>query len=98
MAVSPDLKSIKGLAFYEQSETPGLGAEITKPWFERPFEGKEIPSDARQDGRLFRLVQPGGEKKPDDVDGVTGATNTTDAVERIVNNTLMDFMQTMRKR
>lgn len=98
MAVSPDLKRIRGLAFYEQSETPGLGAEITKPWFEQQFEGKEIPSEPGQDGKLFRLVQPGGQKKEHDVDGVTGATNTTDAVERILNNTLMDFMQTMRKR
>ena len=98
VAVSPDLQRIRGLSFYEQSETPGLGAEITKPWFEQQFEGKEIPSDTGQDDKLFRLVQPGGAKKADDVDGVTGATNTSEAVERIVNNTLINFMQTMRKR
>ncbi len=42
LAVSPDRRTILGIAFYRQSETPGLGAEITKPWFEEQFKDKPI--------------------------------------------------------
>jgi Na+-transporting NADH:ubiquinone oxidoreductase subunit C len=96
MAVKPDLQEIQGLAFYEQSETPGLGAEITEPWFEQQFRDKKIPPDTGSDDRLIGLVRPGREKAAGDVDAVTGATGTSKAVEKIINVTLKSFLRTMR--
>ena len=98
MAVGPELTTIRGLAFYEQSETPGLGAEITEPWFEQQFRDKQIPDAGAREGALIRLVRPGGEKRPGDADAVTGATETSKRVEDIVNTTLESFLKTMRKR
>ena len=95
MAVDPNLEKIRGLAFYEQSETPGLGAEITEPWFEENFRDKTIPDDPGPDGRLIALVRAGREKGPGDVDAVTGATQTSKAVEKIINTTLKSFLKTM---
>jgi Na+-transporting NADH:ubiquinone oxidoreductase subunit C len=96
MAVEPDLKTIRGLSFYEQSETPGLGAEITKEWFEKQFEGLVIPDKAGRDARLVGLVRPEAEAGPHEVHGITGATGTSNAVERLLNNTLRAFQQTVR--
>ena len=96
VAVSPDRERILGVSFFEQNETPGLGAEITQEWFERQFEGKQIPSEAGPDGRLIRLLPPGSAKGPPDVDAITGATGTSTAVERLLNEGLSGFLTVMR--
>jgi Na+-transporting NADH:ubiquinone oxidoreductase subunit C len=98
VAVSPDLKTIKGLAFFKQNETPGLGAEITKPWFEAQFRGRKLPADIPESGPIIRLVPQGAEKGPHDVDAVTGASGTSNAVERFLNDDLRAFLDTMRAR
>ena len=38
LAVNPDGKTLKGITFYKQGETPGLGAEIEKDWFQNNFK------------------------------------------------------------
>ena len=95
LAVAPDRRRILGISFHKQSETPGLGAEITKEWFENQFKGKEIPSGAEADATLIRLLPPGSELGPHDVDAVTGATGTSRAVERFLNEYLRRFLETM---
>ncbi|MFW6456865.1 MAG: FMN-binding protein [Planctomycetota bacterium] len=97
MAIEPDLKSIRGLSFYEQSETPGLGAEITEPWFEEQFRNKTISRErANSDDQVIRLMRAGREQETGDVDAVTGATETSKRVERIIDTTLKSFLTTMR--
>ena len=44
-AISQDKNSTMGIVFYEHGETPGLGAEVDKPWFQNQFKidkGKKI--------------------------------------------------------
>ena len=95
LAVAPDLGKILGISFHRQNETPGLGAEIAKEWFENQFEGKEIPHEAETDAALIRLLPPGSELGPHDVDAVTGATGTSRAVERFMNEYLRLFLEIM---
>ncbi len=95
MAVSPDLRSVIGVAFHQQSETPGLGAEITKPWFAAQFDRLPIPAAPDADGRYIRLVRPGEPRGVSDVDGVTGATGTSSGVETFLNDDLHDFLGAM---
>lgn len=33
LALEPDLQTIRGIRFYQQEETPGLGGEIGADWF-----------------------------------------------------------------
>jgi Na+-transporting NADH:ubiquinone oxidoreductase subunit C len=96
MAISPDLRTIEGLAFFKQSETPGLGAEITRPWFEAQFEGLELPATIPQSGPIIRLVPEGSEKGPCDVDAITGASGTSQAVERFLNADLRAFLDVVQ--
>ena len=44
-AISQDKNSTMGIVFYEHGETPGLGAEVDKPWFQNQFKidkGKKL--------------------------------------------------------
>ena len=76
---------LEGLEVLAQNETPGLGGRIVEPWFKAQFRGEKIV-----DGRL--RVTTGAEAKgtgdanPDNgvVDGVTGASRTSQAMESIV--------------
>ena len=40
-AIDNDLNTVKGITFYKHGETPGLGAEIEKEWFQKNFIGKK---------------------------------------------------------
>ncbi len=85
LALEPDCNTIKGVTFSTKMETPGLGAEIANPPFEDQVPGKRIRDD---DGTLVSIDVVKGEAAklvPDHidhaVDGVSGATITSDGVE-----------------
>lgn len=84
IGIKADGKTITGIAFYEQNETPGLGAEITKESFKNQFRGKEI-SDI---GEAINIRRPGATLSKSDVHAVTGATQTSSRVEKIINTAL----------
>lgn len=87
VAVNADASRIAGIDFIDQNETPGLGGRIEEPWFKEQFRGEAIP-----EGRIRMLRSGGrtGDPDPDNaaVDAVTGATQTSDSVERIINTYL----------
>jgi Na+-transporting NADH:ubiquinone oxidoreductase subunit C len=80
IAVDAGKKTIVGIRFFNQNETPGLGGRISEPWFMRQFEGKRLDTS-------IRLVMPGGSKSPNDVDAITGATETSRKVEQLIDKT-----------
>ena len=41
-AIEPDCKTVKGITFYKHGETPGLGGEVEKAWFQNNFKGKRF--------------------------------------------------------
>ncbi len=86
LALEPDLRTIRALSFYEQSETPGLGGEIENPEWLGQWAGKRA-FDA--DGKVRIAVDvPGGESTAADrihrVDGISGATRTGLGVTRML--------------
>lgn len=86
LALDADLKTIRGISFYHHEETPGLGGEISKDWFQKQFEGKSFePPDGDVGIRVARREKAA---KPWEVDTITGATMTVDKVEVMVNNVL----------
>ncbi|TYB30480.1 MAG: FMN-binding protein [Candidatus Mcinerneyibacterium aminivorans] len=80
IGLKKDLKTITGLEFLKQNETPGLGARIEENWFKTQFSGKVGP---------FTGVV-GEEKKAEksEFQAITGATKTSTAVLDIINNTI----------
>lgn len=83
MALEEDLDTVFGIVFYENAETPGLGAEVDKPYFQDQFKGKKWLTDGAVN--KFRIIKPGGELNDHTVDGITAATMTCVGVEIFLN-------------
>ena len=80
-----------------QAETPGLGAEITKPAFTDQFEGKEIfksgqflPVEVVKKG-----MKPEGDA--DYVDGISGGTITSKGVSAMLGDCLSPYRAYLEK-
>jgi Na+-transporting NADH:ubiquinone oxidoreductase subunit C len=84
IGIEIDKKTIAGIAFYEQNETPGLGAEIAKAPFRNQFEGKVISSEAEP----IKFRRSGTKLGDNEVHAVTGATQTSSRLEIIINTQL----------
>ncbi|TDI92940.1 MAG: Na(+)-translocating NADH-quinone reductase subunit C [Gammaproteobacteria bacterium] len=86
LALEGDLKTISGLAFYDQKETPGLGGEVDNPKWKAQWVGVQLFDDAGEPA--VRLVKTrsasGSEAAAYEVDALSGATLTTRGVENLV--------------
>ena len=92
VSVDPKAERILGIAFYKHSETPGLGARITEPWFTKQFAGLPL-FPVEGDKKVFYLKPAGPGKSPNELDAITGATGTSRAVEAFVNRDLDRFLR-----
>jgi Na+-transporting NADH:ubiquinone oxidoreductase subunit C len=96
LALKSDQETIKGVAFDHVAETPGLGAEMTKNKFREQFYGQSLFSD--QGNYDFTVYKSG--KLPKDgkgVDGLAGATLTTDGIQAMVKMTADNYSNFLSK-
>jgi len=95
MALRPDLDEVIGVVFLDHGETPGLGGRITEDWFQDQFRGLNVAPPP--EGAEFVYVErekPRSEKDPRygrAVDAITGATQTSMAVGRLINGNIAQF-------
>ncbi len=84
LASDASVERIIGLDIMSHAETPGLGGRIEEDWFKDQFRHEKIQSD----GISIRKGEGGSDSNPDNavVDGVTGASLTSAAMEVIINN------------
>ena len=92
LAVEPDLKTIRGVRFYQHEETPGLGGRIEEEGFTSQFENKSIIGPDGTPG--IRIVS--SPKADNEVDAISGATLTCDGVERFVTEDIQAFLKVMK--
>lgn len=90
IGVSADRTTVTGIAFYEQNETPGLGAEIETPAWRSQFEGKKLTANS-----ALNMKRPGEPLGPHDVHAVTGATQTSVRLARLMNEGLSEWRQSL---
>lgn len=81
LAMQGDMNTIAGMAVTRHSETPGLGARIEEPGWLADFAGTETRGE---DGNLRFTVAMGAANSPYEVDGITGATRTSKAIQNMV--------------
>ncbi len=81
MAIKSDGKTVAGFSVYSHNETPGLGGEIEKPWFQKNFVGKQIVDGAGKfaavgiaKGKVADAIP--ADRQANYVDGISGATLT----------------------
>ncbi|MHA6326822.1 FMN-binding protein [Roseivivax sp. CAU 1753] len=81
LALGGDMTTIAGLAITAHSETPGLGARIEESAWLSDFPGTRTRDDA---GTLRFSVARGQASSVYEVDGITGATRTSNAMTRMI--------------
>ncbi len=101
LALESDGHSIKGITFYEQKETPGLGAEIAKDWFTKNFKGKSLINSQGQwtsvtvaKGKASDLS---GVESSNKVDGIGGATMTSRGVTDLLHKGMEAYKPYLRR-
>ena len=85
LALDRDGNTVRGLTFYEQKETPGLGGEISNPKWQALWQGRKV-YDEKWEPQLVVIKGQAGppDKDPHRVDGLSGATITSNGVSRTV--------------
>lgn len=94
VALEKDFNTIAGTVFTHVGETPGLGAEISKDWFQDQFVGERL-----MDGNSFKSVavlkgknNVQAKESKYAVDGISGATITGDGVDAMLKKCLANYL------
>ena len=87
VVLSPDLDRILNLQVLGQLETPGLGARIEEPAFTGQFQGRLLDWSDAQGNRIVVGASPAPNAQ-NRVDAITGATQTSMALMRFLNDEL----------
>jgi len=86
VAVDAGGKTVRGVAFYEHGETPGLGGEVENNRWQGLWQGKTIYTG--KGGVGLQVVKgkaaTDGEAAAYQIDGLSGATLTTLGVDRLL--------------
>lgn len=79
---------VSGITFYEHAETPGLGGEIDNPKWQSQWPEKQLLSEDYRP--RLEVTKPGNANEPNEIDGISGATITSNGVQGLVNYWLGD--------
>jgi Na+-transporting NADH:ubiquinone oxidoreductase subunit C len=92
LGLAGDANTIVGLSFYEHGETPGVGAQVDSPQWRERWQGKKVrdPQGQLRIGVARGAVAPTDPNAPYQVDGLTGATFTSQGVNNLVRFWLGD--------
>ena len=90
IALESDLKTISGVSFGHESETPGLGAEITTENYQTQFSGLSL----YRKGEFVGIESKKGDLRyPDNqVRVISGATITSDGVSAMIRSDLAEYL------
>ncbi len=81
LALEGDGNTVKGIGFYDQKETPGLGGEVTNPRWKALWPGKEVYDE---EGDVALSVVKGSGQGIHQVDGLAGASLTSRGVDNLI--------------
>jgi len=87
LSLAPDTQTVKGIGFYQHGETPGLGGEIENKKWQASWVGKKVLTNEFKPNidvikGAVDTSSPGSESM---IDGLSGATLTSNGVEASVN-------------
>ncbi|WP_020679755.1 Na(+)-translocating NADH-quinone reductase subunit C [Marinobacterium rhizophilum] len=87
LALEGDLNTVVGLGFYSHAETPGLGGEVDNPAWKALWPGKQVYAEDSMKPMLHLIkgnVDPSSPDAVHQVDGLSGATLTSNGVSNLV--------------
>ena len=85
-----DYLKLKGIKILDQVETPGLGNRIADPEFQDQFKGIDITPKVE----YIKNRKP---EKPNQIQSITGATISSDAVVKNINNAVTKVLREFPK-
>lgn len=105
LAIKPDGNTVIGITWYDQKETPGLGANIAESYWQNLFPGKLIFQESPDGKTNFKTAPLGivvvkgkvsevlgdSPKAKSAVDGMAGATLTGTGVTNAYKDVLMPY-------
>lgn len=100
IALDEDAETIYGADFQHESETAGLGALIADKPFQESFIGKKLFDGDDKSEIALSVVKQGkaGNMNPNNVvDGLTGATLTSNGVDAMLKTSLGEFVKVINK-
>jgi len=83
--------TVKGITFYKHKETPGLGGEVSKVWFQNNFIGKEIYRNNILNSIKVTKAGYADNESLYEVDGISGATITSNGVSSFLQRDLKRY-------
>ena len=95
VALDEDLQTVYGTYFSHESETAGLGALIAERKFQTSFNGKKLFADDPQKVALTVVKAGKAKGEANLVDGVTGATLTSNGVAAMVTEGLQKYIDAL---
>jgi Na+-transporting NADH:ubiquinone oxidoreductase subunit C len=94
ISLESDINTVYGASFDHKTETPGLGAEINKGFFQDQFIGKKI----MKDGSFVSIaVVKSGASGMYEVDGISGGTITSVGVDNMLQECISFYMPYFEK-
>lgn len=104
LAIDSDMRTIRGITFYEHAETPGLGGEIDNPNWKAQWPGKQA-FDEEWNVAIEVVKGPIVERDPEAtfwIDALSGATITSRGVTNLLRywlgpNALGPYFENMRQ-
>ncbi|MDC9597649.1 Na(+)-translocating NADH-quinone reductase subunit C [Xenorhabdus anantnagensis] len=88
VAIDIDGVTSHGITYYSQGETPGLGGEVDNPQWRKQWVGKKLYNP--QGEPAIKVVRGGAGDNPYGVDGLSGATLTSNGVQHMFDFWLGD--------
>jgi Na(+)-translocating NADH:ubiquinone oxidoreductase C subunit len=105
LALEEGLQNVAGISFFDHRESTGLGKRVEEGWFQAQFthwHKRVLPENGEKPGIRVtpRLGSFDGDANPklkaaNEVDAITAATETSQALDRFITANLQDFFKTM---
>lgn len=103
IGIANDGSTILGISWYDQKETPGLGAEIEDPSWQKLFVGKSLFHGESNKGfglnfapKVMIASLPASDRKYT-IDAISGATITTTGVQNAIKTSLSPYIPLLKK-
>ncbi len=90
IALDESLETVTGFTVVDQAETPGLGGRMDEVWFKGQFIGKKVRPQ-------LRIIANRQGDSPNEVDAIIGATETSKALDRIINQGMDNFLSLLQQ-
>ena len=100
VAIDVDGITSEGITYYQHGETPGLGGEVDNPQWRKQWIGKMLFNEEGMPA--IKIVRSGATDSPYGIDGLSGATLTSNGIQHMFDFWLGDngfgpFLKTVRE-